>query len=199
MFTGIIQHIGAVAEIERDGDWKLTIEAPALMKDLAEGASVACNGICLTVIAREENRFKVQISSETMSKTTSAWWNEGTRLNLERALRMGDELGGHIVTGHIDGIARVIERHAEDESERYLFEVPAAFARFIAPKGSIALDGISLTVNEVQGTRFGVNIIPYTQQKTNIADRKLGDALNFEIDPLARYVARLVEAEKAGL
>jgi riboflavin synthase len=195
MFTGIIQDIGEVARVEGAGDVTLTVRTAALTPVV--GASVAHNGICLTVIAIEGETYRVQYSAETASKTTCGMWRVGTRLNLEPALRVGDELGGHIVTGHVDGVAHLAARACENDSLRLTFEIPAALARFVAPKGSVALDGVSLTVNEVVGARFGVNIIPFTQTHTTLGALQVGDALNVEIDTLARYVARMVEVDRA--
>ncbi|MFA6280332.1 MAG: riboflavin synthase [Bdellovibrionales bacterium] len=194
MFTGIISEIGSITAIEKRGDWVITIAASeALLTSLSLGASVACSGVCLTVIALPAGAFTVQASAETLSKTTLGAWDVGTPVNLERALRMGDELGGHIVSGHVDGLARVVDRKAEGDSVRFRFEVPAEFAPFLAPKGSVTLDGISLTVNEVEGNEFGVNIIPHTQTATTIGGKNVGDALNFEIDVIARYVGRMLD------
>jgi riboflavin synthase len=207
MFTGIIQDIGEIAAIDKTGDWTLTIATGKMPFDkMAVGASVACNGICLTVIeklpasqSRASNRdaFRVQVSAETLSKTTALHWRTGTRINLEPALRVGDELGGHMVAGHIDGIARLKSKQKEGDSWRYLFEVPFEFAKFLAPKGSIALDGISLTVNEVEGARFGVNIIPHTQSQSTFGALEPGAEVNFEVDPIARYAERLLNKKAA--
>jgi riboflavin synthase len=195
MFTGIIQDIGTIAAIDKKGDWTLTITAPKLpLEKMALGASVACGGICLTVTEKGAGQFKVQVSMETLSKTTAIRWKTGQRINLEPALRAGDELGGHILSGHVDGVARVIARRGDGDSVRFIFEVPAPFARFLAPKGSAAIDGVSLTVNEVDGARFGVNIIPHTQAMTTLATLEAGDEANFEADMIARYVARMMEA-----
>ncbi|MGR3199542.1 MAG: riboflavin synthase, partial [Paracoccus sp. (in: a-proteobacteria)] len=160
------------------------------------GASIACDGVCPTVVAKGEDWFEVDISAETLSKTSigSNGWAVGQRLNLERALRVGDELGGHIVSGHVDGVARIVAASRDGDSLRLTFEAPAALARFVAPKGSVALNGTSLTVNEVDGNRFGINLIPHTQEVTTWGDAAEGDAVNLEIDTLARYVARLAEA-----
>ncbi len=194
MFTGIISEIGAITAIEKRGDWVMTIKgSAALLDSLSLGASVACSGVCLTVIALPAGAFTVQASAETLSKTTLGAWDVGTPVNLERALRIGDELGGHIVSGHVDGLARVVSRMAEGESVRFRFEVSVEFAPFLAPKGSVTLDGISLTVNEVEGNVFGVNIIPHTQTATTIGGRNVGDMLNFEIDVIARYVGRMLD------
>jgi riboflavin synthase len=191
MFTGIVTDVGRIRAIEAGGDPRFTIETRYDTAGVALGASIAHAGICLTVIERGPGWFTVQASAETLDLTTAGRWQVGTRLNLERALRLGDELGGHIVSGHVDGIGRVVGREAENDSVRYLFEAPEDLARFIARKGSVTVDGVSLTVNEVEGARFGVNIIPHTQANTTLGDTMVGDAVNLEIDMLARYVARL--------
>ncbi len=198
MFTGIIQAKGVIQSIDRAGDWKIAIKPPESFGLPQLGASIACDGICLTVIEADKAHFVVQVSGETLSKTTAASWDSGRALNLEPALRMGDELGGHIVTGHVDGLARVVAKAPDGDSVRFTFEIPDSFSSFVAPKGSVALDGISLTVNEVDANRFGVNIIPFTQQETTIGARAVGDMLNFEVDPLARYVARMRQVEQEG-
>ncbi|PWC38367.1 riboflavin synthase [Azospirillum sp. TSO22-1] len=192
MFTGIITDVGRVRSIERSGDTLFTIETVFDMETVPIGASIANNGVCLTVVDKGPGWFAVQASGETLSKTTLGGWAEGTRVNLERALKMGDELGGHIVSGHVDGVARVVDVRPDGESVRLTFEAPADLAKFVAPKGSVALDGVSLTVNEVDGALFGVNVIPHTQVATTFGQLKPGDAVNMEIDMLARYVARLV-------
>ena len=196
MFTGIVTDIGEVLSIERRGDTRLRIGCGYDVSGIDLGASIACDGVCLTVVDKgTEPRgwFDVDASGETASKTTLGDWGVGRRLNLERALRVGDELGGHIVSGHVDGVADVVELRDEGDSTRYVFDVPAALARFIAPKGSVALNGTSLTVNEVEGTRFGVNLIPHTKEVTTWGGVRAGDRVNLEIDTLARYVARLAE------
>lgn len=197
MFTGIITDIGNVRAVEMRGDMRARIACAYQMDGVDLGASIACDGVCLTVIAKGDDWFDVDISAETLSKTNigTNGWSEGQRLNLERALRVGDELGGHIVSGHVDGVARIVEMHDDGDSLRVTFEAPKELARYIAPKGSIALNGTSLTVNEVAGNRFGINLIPHTQDVTTWGDIKLGDAINLEIDTLARYVARLTEAQ----
>ncbi|MDD3182141.1 MAG: riboflavin synthase [Alphaproteobacteria bacterium] len=195
MFTGIITEIGEVRHIDPSGDWTLTITAPRTVCDLPIGASVACNGVCLTVIRLLQDAFVVQASCETLKTTALKQWQVGTKVNLERALRMGDELGGHMVSGHVDGEARLISAEPEKESLRLVFEIPQAFAKFIAPKGSVTLDGVSLTVNEVDGTRFGVNIVPHTQQATTLGGIQVGHLLNFEVDLIARHVERLLSAQ----
>lgn len=195
MFTGIITDVGRVRAVERQGDTRFTVETVFAMETVPIGASIANNGVCLTVVEKGPGWFAVQASAETLSKTTLGGWAEGTRVNLERALKVGDELGGHIVSGHVDGVASVVEVRADGESKRFTFEAPATLAKYIAPKGSVALDGVSLTVNEVDGARFGVNIIPHTQDATTFGALKAGDRVNLEIDMLARYVARLAGQE----
>lgn len=197
MFTGIVEAIGTITVLDKQGDWKASLTCPESWGTLPLGASVSCSGVCLTVIDSDKEYFQVQISTETVSKTNIADWKEGGEVNLERALRMGDELGGHLVTGHVDGLARITRREPEGDSVRFTFEIPQDFARFIAPKGSVALDGISLTVNEVTNTKdggatFGVNIIPHTQTVTTLGKRQIGDKLNFEVDTIARYVDRML-------
>jgi len=194
MFTGIITDIGEVLETEQHGDLRARIATGYDPEGIEIGASIACDGVCLTVIALGDAPrpwFDVQISAETVSKTNLDRWAPGARLNLERALKVGDELGGHIVSGHIDGVAEVVAVRSEGDSTRVTFRAPEALARFIAPKGSVALNGTSLTVNEVEGRDFGVNFIPHTQSVTTWGDVAVGDAVNLEIDTLARYVARL--------
>ena|ERR1700722_6851799 len=199
MFTGIITDIGTVAAIDKNGDWTLTIKAQKLPLDKMQlGASVACNGICLTVVEKSVGQFKVQVSQETLSKTTALHWQPGRRINLESALRAGDELGGHYVSGHIDGIARVVSHTAEGDSQRFLFEVPTSFLKYFVPKGSVAIDGVSLTVNEVDEQGFGVNIIPHTLKMTGFTALGPGDEVNFEVDMIARYVERMMNTRAAS-
>jgi riboflavin synthase len=196
MFTGIVTGIGTVRSLRPLGggaDMRLVIGVPWERPDLAVGSSIACAGCCLTAVQVDADWFAVEVSAETLAKTTLGSWREGSRLNLERALRLGDELGGHIVTGHVDGVGTVLSVTPENGSSRWRFAAPAALARFIASKGSIAIDGVSLTVNEVAGAEFGVNIIPHTAAVTTFGERRPGDAVNLEIDTLARYVARLQE------
>lgn len=195
MFTGIITDIGTVRGIAAGGDPRYVIATSYDTAGIDIGASIACSGVCLTVIEKGADCFTMQVSGETLSLTTAAKWQVGTKLNLERALKLGDELGGHIVSGHVDGVGRIVSRHPEQESERYVIEAPKSLAPLIARKGSIAIEGISLTVNEVEGTRFGVNIIPHTQRATTLGDLRAGDSVNLEVDMLARYVARLLEKE----
>jgi riboflavin synthase len=193
MFTGIITDVGEVVAIERRGDTRFSIASQYDHRGIAIGASIACAGCCLTVIATDETSCAVQASAETLSKTTLSSWKIGTRINLERPLRVGDEFGGHIVSGHVDGVGDIISIVPEGDSQRFRFRVPSALARFIAPKGSVALDGTSLTINEVEGCEFGVNIIPHTLKVTTWGTARPGDRVNVEIDMLARYVARLAE------
>ncbi|RAU22511.1 riboflavin synthase [Paramagnetospirillum kuznetsovii] len=197
MFTGIVTDLGEVRRVIRgEGrETRFEISSHYDSATIAMGASIAHNGVCLTIVETGPGWHAVEASAETLSKTTLGGWSEGTRINLERALKVGDELGGHIVSGHVDGIATVISITPENESKRYVFETPADLAKFVAPKGSVALDGVSLTVNEVEGRRFGVNIIPHTQSVTTFGTYKPGDAVNMEIDMLARYVARLLERD----
>lgn len=192
MFTGIVQALGTVTFLDKSGDWKAGLTCPESWGVLPIGSSVSCSGVCLTVIDSAPEYFQIQISGETISKTNIGAWTTGSEVNLERALRMGDELGGHIVTGHVDGLATILDRTPEGDSVRFTFEIPAPFAKFIAPKGSVALDGISLTVNDVNDTCFGVNIIPHTQTATTLGKRQIGDKLNFEVDTIARYVERML-------
>jgi riboflavin synthase len=193
MFTGIITDIGELRAVEQRGDLKARIGTRYDTSGIEIGASIACDGVCLTVTALGPDWFEVDISAETVSKTSigANGWDVGHRINLERALKVGDELGGHIVSGHVDGVARIVAMQDEGDSTRVTFEAPEALARFIAPKGSVCLNGTSLTVNEVDGARFGVNFIPHTKEATTWGQAAAGDAVNLEIDTLARYVARL--------
>ena len=195
MFTGIVTDLGEVLEISGTGDRLFRLRTGFAMDTVPIGASIAHNGVCLTVIEKGPDWFSVQASAETLAVTTMGGWRAGARVNLERALKVGDELGGHIVSGHVDGIARVVGIRPENDSLRYTFETPVHLARFVAPKGSVALDGVSLTVNEVDGRRFGVNIIPHTQAVTTFGSYVEGSEVNMEIDMLARYVARLLEKD----
>ncbi len=199
MFTGIITDIGEVSKVEMRGDLHARISTRYDMASVDLGASIACNGICLTVVDKGTGWFDVDISAESIVKTNimqgNVAWPVGTKLNLERALKLGDELGGHIVSGHVDGVAKVVSVLDEGESTRFVFEAPEALARFIAPKGSVALNGTSLTVNDVARCQFGVNIIPHTKAHTTWHAVQAGDMVNLEIDTLARYVARLAEFE----
>jgi riboflavin synthase len=197
MFTGIITDIGEL--LERDGG-RFRIRSSYAAASIALGASIACDGACLTATAVEPSGqgsiFAVDVSNETLGKTTLHAWQPGRKINLERALKAGDELGGHIVSGHIDGMARIAGIRPDGDSRRFTIEVPAALARFIAPKGSVALDGISLTVNEVAENRMGCNIIPHTLTHTTLSAKKPGDELNLEVDVFARYVVRAMELRR---
>jgi riboflavin synthase len=198
MFTGIITDIGNIIATEKRGDLRARIATTYDVDGIDIGASIACDGVCLTVVAKgaaPQNWFDVDISAETVSATNVGHngWPVGRTINLERALRVGDELGGHIVSGHVDGTAEVVGLTPEGDSTRFTFRVPSALAKFIASKGSVALNGTSLTVNEVAGMTFGVNIIPHTLAVTTWGQVALGDRVNVEIDTLARYVARLAE------
>jgi riboflavin synthase len=198
MFTGIVTDVGEVIAIEKRGDTRLTIATGYDPDGIAMGASIACSGCCLTAVETgrlQDGRgfFAVDASAETLARTTLGNWKAGTRINLERPLRMGDELGGHVVSGHVDDVGEIVRVEPEGDSMRLRLRVPPAIARFIAPKGSVALDGTSLTVNEVEGDEFGVNIIPHTQAVTTWGKARPGDRVNVEIDMLARYVARLSE------
>jgi len=196
MFTGIITDIGEIRSLEHAGDLRARIGTGYDTNGIDIGASIACSGVCLTVVQLGPDWFDVEISVETLNKTNIGTWSEGQKVNLERALKVGDELGGHIVSGHIDGLAEIVQMRSEGDSVRYTFEAPRTLSRFIAPKGSVALDGTSLTVNEVDDTRFGVNIIRHTQEVTTWGVSKVGDRVNLEIDTLARYVARLAEMQE---
>jgi len=196
MFTGIITDIGHVKSLEKRGDTRIVISTHYDMTTVEIGASIACSGPCLTVVEKGSGWFATEASAETLSRTTVGSWIEGTRVNLERALSLGDELGGHIVSGHVDGLARIVSMEPEGDSVRFLFEVPNEVKAFIAEKGSVCLDGVSLTVNAVQGAQFGVNIISHTQSETTFSDKKVDDFVNLEVDMLARYVARLSESLK---
>lgn len=193
MFTGIVTDIGHVTELEQQGDLRARIRTGYDTGGIDIGASIASDGVCLTVIALGDDWYDVQISAETVSKTNLDTWAVGKRVNLERALKVGDELGGHIVSGHVDGVAEVVAIEDEGDSTRVTLRAPRELARFIAPKGSVALNGTSLTVNDVDGCDFGINFIPHTKEVTTWGDVALGDRINLEIDTLARYVARLAE------
>ena len=195
MFTGIITDVGRVRRMRRvpgaEGGLELTIASGYDSAEIALGASIACSGVCLTVVAVEPGAFSVQVSAETSACSTLGDWDEGSPVNLERSLRVGDELGGHIVSGHVDGVALLVERRPEGDSVRLVIEAPATLMPYIASKGSVALDGVSLTVNEIDDRRFGINLIPYTLSHTGFGEARPGQRLNLEIDPIARYVARL--------
>ncbi len=199
MFTGIITDLGRVKRLRRGELVKLTIATSFDTSAIALGASIACSGACLTAVAVGPGEFSVHASAETLACTTIGEWSEGSRVNLEKSLRVGDELGGHLVSGHVDGVATIIERRPDGESVRFVLDAPKDLARFIAVKGSVTLDGVSLTVNEMSGTRFGVNIIPHTLACTNFGAAKPGQRMNLEIDLIARYVARLLDARAEGV
>lgn len=203
MFTGIVTDIGKVRSVEMRGDKRFTIGCSYPANSIAIGASICCSGICLTVTDKGTDDsgawFAVDASAETCSLTTAAGWAEGTKLNLERALKVGDELGGHIVTGHVDGLGHLRALSQDGDSWRYTFEAPPALSQFIAAKGSITIDGVSLTVNTVDGCNFGINLIPHTQAETTLGGLTEGAAINLEIDVLARYVARLNDVRGAAL
>ena len=200
MFTGIVTDLGEVRSIESRADnlRRLSIFTRYPHKDIALGASIACSGVCLTVVDTGEeggrNWFAVDAAAETLALTTVRRWQQGTRVNLERALKVGDELGGHLVAGHVDGLATVLAREDLPDMARFTLRAPAALSRFIAQKSSVALDGVSLTVNSVELDDFSVLIIPHTLAMTTIGAWRPGDAVNLEIDTLARYAARLMEA-----
>ena len=199
MFTGIVTDVGTVRSAEQRGDLRLIVATQYDLASVDLGASIACSGVCLTVVDKGDDWFAVDVSEETLSKTATDHWREGAKLNLERALRLGDELGGHIVTGHVDAVATVAGTCPEGDSTRIRVSVPKSLAPMIAPKGSITLDGVSLTVNEVRdaddgSTHFAVNIIPHTAQHTSLGTIKAGQQLNVEVDVLARYIDRMLAA-----
>lgn len=197
MFTGIVQEVGTVSRIDRSGELLFRIETEKCADGLRTGASVACNGICLTATNCEPapgGWIEVQVSGETLDLTNASEWAEGSKINLERSLRVGDELGGHIVTGHVDGVAQILSLDDDGESRKARLRVPAEFAAFVARKGSIALEGVSLTVNEVSGTDFEVNLIPHTLNVTTWGGLQTGSDVNFEVDILARYIRRMAAA-----
>jgi riboflavin synthase len=196
MFTGIITDLGRVRSLTPGGATRIVIETQYDGASIAHGASIACAGVCLSVVDKGPGWFAVEASAETLSRTTIGAWRPGSPVNLERPLKLGDELGGHMVAGHVDGVGEIVERRPDGASLRFRLRAPSELARFIASKGSIAVDGVSLTVNEVDGAAFGVNIIPVTQQETNFGSLAPGDRVNLEIDLLARYLARLMEAER---
>lgn len=198
MFTGIITDLGTVTARETRGDTHFRIRTSYDTGSIAIGASIACSGVCLTVVQKAADWFAVDVSAETLSRTTLGVWREGSQINLERSLKVGDELGGHIVSGHVDGVGEVVSVKPEGDSLRIDFRAPDALAGFIAEKGSVTIDGASLTVNGVNGAVFGVNLIPHTQQVTTLGKLKAGDKVNLEIDVLARYVARLQQWGKAS-
>jgi riboflavin synthase len=195
MFTGIVESLGRIASIEAvGGDTRMKFEAPGLLSGVQIGDSIAVNGVCLTAIAFDGEQFTADLSSETLDLTTAGRWQAGGRINLERALTPSKPLGGHMVVGHVDGLGTLIERFEDARSTRMRFELPAALARYVARKGSICIDGVSLTVNDVEGSRFGVNIIPHTLAHTTLGGLQPGQAVNLEVDLIARYLERLLEA-----
>jgi riboflavin synthase len=201
MFTGIVTDMGEVRSVRPQADnlHRITISCRYPRAELVEGASIACSGVCMTVVGAGEEGgrswFAVDAAAETLAVTTVGRWRHGAHVNLERALKMGDELGGHIVAGHVDGIVTIIAREDMTDMARFALRVPPALARFIAPKGSVALDGVSLTVNEVEGDSFSVLIIPHTLQVTTFGTLREGDEVNLEIDTMARYAARLMQTQ----
>jgi riboflavin synthase len=192
MFTGIVSDVGQVKAILPGGDQGFRIGTDLDLSEVAIGASVACAGVCLSVVDKGSGWFAVTASAETLARTTLGQWRVGTPVNLERSLKSGDEMGGHIVMGHVDAVAEIVDRRQEGDSYRFVFEVPAGYEAALASKGSVALDGVSLTVNEIVGRRFGVNIIPITQAKTTFGTAHIGDKVNIEIDVIARYIARIL-------
>jgi riboflavin synthase len=197
MFTGIITDLGRVRAVGQGAMTRLEIESKYPTESIAIGASIACNGACLSVVEHGPGWFAVEASAETLSKTTLGSWRQGAAVNLERPLKLGDELGSHLVLGHVDGVGAIVERRQDGGSIRLTVEAPAELARFIAPKGSIAIDGVSMTVNEVSRNQFGVNVIPITQRETNLGALTMGMPVNLEIDMMARYVARLMAKDGA--
>lgn len=193
MFTGIVTDIGTIQKTEERGDLRARISCSYDMDGVDLGASIACDGVCLTVVAKGDEWFDVDISAETVSKTNLDSWGSDTRVNLERALKLGDELGGHIVSGHVDGLAKIIKMQDDGDSTRVTLSAPDNLAKFIAQKGSVTLNGASLTVNDVNGADFDINFIPHTKSHTTWGDAAIGDRVNLEIDTMARYVARLQE------
>ncbi len=192
MFTGIVQALGRIARIEtRGGDLRLFVDATALDAEVALGDSVCVCGVCLTVVARDAGTLAFDVSNETMALTTLGALRAGDGVNLEPALRLSDRLGGHLVSGHVDGVGHVVSIEPDARSQRWTFEVPAALSRYIAAKGSVCVEGVSLTVNEVAGNRFGVNLIPHTIEATTFRHKRVGDVVNIEVDLIARYLERL--------
>lgn len=193
MFSGIVTDLGTVRNIEKTGDTRFEFSTVYDTGGIEIGASICCSGACMTVIDKGPSWFAISASGESLSCTTMGDWRVGTPVNFERSLKMGDEMGGHIVSGHVDGVGRVADIQPDGDSFRFTFEAPDELKRFIAPKGSVAVDGVSLTVNEVSDNRFGINIIPHTREVTTFGNLSPGDRVNLEIDMLARYVARLLE------
>lgn len=197
MFTGIVQAVGTIRRLEARGDdRRIRVDAAALdLHDVALGDSICVSGVCLTVVARDGGEFAADLSIETLSRTTLGMLTDGTRVNLEKSLRLSDRLGGHLVAGHVDGVGRIVAVAPDARSQRWTVELPAALARYVAAKGSVCIDGVSLTVNDADGDRFGVNLIPHTIAVTTFGDRRVGDAINVEVDLVARYVERLMGRE----
>jgi riboflavin synthase len=193
MFTGLITDLGRVRSVETsEGGARLAVETAYDLAAVEIGASIACSGACMTVVDKDAGWFAVDVSGESLARTTIGGWKPGGRVNLEQSLRLGDTLGGHMVSGHVDVVATVLERRPDGDSQRFSFAIPEGYEGLIAPKGSVALDGVSLTVNEVENDRFGVNIIPHTAERTTFGALKAGDRVNLEVDLIARYVARLI-------
>jgi len=200
VFTGIVTDIGTVRAVTKTGEGegegrRFEVETRFDVDGIDIGASIAHAGACMTVVAKGANWYAIEVSGESLSKTTLGAWQVGTRINLERAMCLGDELGGHMVSGHVDGVGEVTQRENDGDSVRFRFRAPENLAKYLAPKGSITIDGVSLTVNEVEGAEFGINVIPHTQDATTIGALGVGDKVNLEIDMLARYVARLLGQE----
>ena len=193
MFTGIITDVGTIDAVEQRGDLRVRIATHYDTDTIEMGASIACSGACLTVVQKGPGWFAVDISAESVARTAAERWLAGNRLNLERALKAGDELGGHIVAGHVDGVGRILDVRTDGASRRFTVEAPTELAAYLATKGSVALDGISLTVNEVAQSRFGINIVPHTLTHTTLGAKKPGDRVNLEVDVFARYVVRAME------
>jgi riboflavin synthase len=199
MFTGIIEALGRIASVEAvGGDRRMRFEAPGYLRGSGLGDSIAVNGVCLTAVEFSDDHFIADLSAETLNLTTAGRWQAGQAVNLERALTPSKPLGGHLVSGHVDGLGRLVGRHEEARSWRMQFEAPGELARYIARKGSICIDGISLTVNEVEGSRFGVNIVPHTLAHTTLGGLAVGDPVNLEVDQIARYLERLLAAREQG-
>ena len=199
MFTGIVTDIGEIVSVDeggKSGDRRFVVATRHDLAAVPIGASIACSGCCLTVVEKSAGKFAVDVSAESLSKTHLGVWKTGSKLNLELSLKLGDELGGHLVYGHVDGVGKIVAMTPVGGSMRFDFEAPGDVARFVAPKGSVTIDGISLTVNEVDGNRFSVNVIPHTQAVTTLGQAKVGQQVNLEVDMLARYVARLLEHGK---
>jgi len=200
VFTGIVTDIGRIRAVTKTGTGegegrRFEVETAFDVADIDMGGSIAHAGACMTVVEKGDDWYAIEVSAESLSKTTLGSWDVDSRINLERAMRLGDELGGHMVSGHVDGVGEVTGRENDGDSVRFTFRTPADLAKYLAPKGSITIDGVSLTVNEVDGDQFGINVIPHTQEVTTIGALQIGDKVNLEIDMLARYVARLIGKE----